>query len=179
MLVVGFGAAAWARRRWPHTAEWKPRAGHRAPVSRLALVMGLVGILSGMAVLIDPQWILDVFFGGKAAPAAYEAFTYTDAFRRGQAPWLLALIVLNIPVLIAVIVHGRWSTILRRIDLGLSLATCAALGWTILDGPVFIAPGSDKLFKLALVILVAITLIHMAVKLHRNVRPTPSPQLLA
>ena len=33
-LVVGFGGASWARRRWPESAVWKPRAGDRIPGSR-------------------------------------------------------------------------------------------------------------------------------------------------
>ena len=36
MLVVGFGMAAWSRRRWPQTSEWKPRAGDRIHGGRAA-----------------------------------------------------------------------------------------------------------------------------------------------
>jgi hypothetical protein len=174
LLVVGFGAASWSRRRRPQTSEWKPRAGDRIHGSRAALAMGLVGILCGLFVLVDPRWLLDFFWGGRAAPAAYEALTYTATFRQRQAPWVLALIVLNIPLLIAVLVNGRWSAILRRIETGLSLATCAVLAWTVLDGPVFLASSSDRTAKFFLVLIVAFTLIHLGVKLHRSVRPTPS-----
>jgi hypothetical protein len=86
LLVVSFGVASWVRRRWPQTSEWKPRVGDRIHGGRAAMVMGLVGILCGTFVLIDPRWLLDVLFGGRAAPAAYEAFTYTAAFRQRQAP---------------------------------------------------------------------------------------------
>ena len=151
LLVVGFGAASWARRRWPQTSEWKPRAGDRIHGSRAAMVLGLVGILCGLFVLIDPRWLLDAFFGGRAAPAAYEALTYTETFRQRQAPWLLVLLMLNVPLMIAVIVNDRWSALMRRIEMGLSLATCAVLVWTVLDGPVFMAPSSDRTVKFALV----------------------------
>jgi hypothetical protein len=179
VLVVGFGAASWARRRWPQTSEWKPRAGDRIHGSRAAMVMGLVGILCGSFVLIDPRWVLDVFWGGRAAPAAYEALTYTDTFLRRQAPWLLVLILLNIPLLITVIVNGRWSAMMRRIELGLSLVTCAVLAWTALDGPVFMAPSSDRTAKFFLVLIVAFTLMNIGIKLYRSVRPTPSQQIHA
>jgi hypothetical protein len=179
LLVVSFGVASWVRRRWPQTSEWKPRAGDRIHGGRAALVMGVVGILCGLLVLIDPRWLLDVLFGSRAAPAAYEAFTYTDTFRQRQAPFLLVLIVLNIPLLITVIVKGRRSAIMRRIEVGLSLATCAVLVWTVLDGPVFIAPSSDRTVKFFLVLIVAFTLISIGIKLYRSVRPAPNQQIQA
>jgi hypothetical protein len=177
VLVVGFGVSAWARRRWPQTSAWKPRAGDRIHGGRVAMVMGLFGILFGLFVLIDPRWVLDVFWGGRAAPATYEALSYTDAFRQRQAPCLFVLILLNIPMFIAVIVQGRWSAIMRRIELGLSLATCAVMAWTALDGPVFLASGSDRTFKFFLPIIIAFTLINIGVKALRSVRPTPDGQI--
>jgi hypothetical protein len=123
--------------------------------------------------------LLDVFWGGRAAPAAYEALTYTDTFRQRQAPWLLGLLLLNIPLFIAVIVQGRWSAILRRIETGLALATCAAIAWTVLDGPVFMAPSSDRTAKFLMVLIVAFTLISIGIKLYRSVRPTPNYQIHA
>ena len=185
VLVVSFGIASWARRRWPHTSEWKPRAGDAAHASRTALGMGLLGTLCGLFVLTEPGWLLDVFYGGRAAPEAYAALTYTDAFRQRQAPCLLALIVLNVPILIATMainlgmVNGRWSATLRRIKGGLNLVLCAVLAWTVLDGPVFMAPASDRMVKGALVLIVAFTLIGMGVSLYRSVRPTPNRQIQA
>jgi hypothetical protein len=179
VLAVGFGIASWTRRRWPQTSEWKPRAGDRIHGGRAAMVMGLVGILCGLFVLLDPRWVLDVVWGGRAAPVAYEALTYTDTFRQHQGPWLLALLVLNIPMFITVIVMGRWSAILRHIETGLSLVTCAVMVWVVLDGPVFMASSSDRTAKFFLVLIVAFTLIALAIKLHRRVRPTPSQQVRA
>lgn len=179
LLVVGFGLASWARRRWPQTSEWKPRAGDRIHGGRAAMAMGVIGILCGLFVLIDPHWVLDFFWGGRAAPAAYEALTYTDTFRQRQAPWLLVLIVLNIPLLITVIVKGRWSPAMRRLEVGLSLVDCAVLVWTVLDGPVFIAPNSDRTVKVFLVLIVAFTLLDIGIKRYRSVRPTPHYQIQA
>lgn len=170
VLVVWFGVAAWVRR----TSVWKPRAGDRIHGGRVAMVMGLVGILCGLFVLIDPRWVLDFFWGGRAAPAAYEALTYTDTFLRRQAPWLFALLVLNIPVFLVVIMMGRWSPFMRRIETGLGLLTCAAMAWTVLGGPVFMAPNSDRTAKFLIVLIIAFVLIDAAIKLHRSVRPAPN-----
>lgn len=174
VLVVGFGASAWVRRRGPQTSAWKPRRSDATYASRAGMVLGLIGIVCGLFVLIEPRWLLDVLFGGRAAPAAYEALTYTEPFVRRQAPWLLLLLVLNIPISVIVIVMGRWSAILRRIDAGLGLATCAVMTWVVMDGPVFMTPGGDKAFKFALTVIIVLMLINHGIKLHRSVRPSPN-----
>lgn len=174
LLVVGFGAASWTRRRWPRTSEWKPRAGNRIRGGRTAMVMGLVGILCGLFVLLDPRWVLELFWGGRAAPAAYEALTYTDTFLRRQAPFLLVLLLLNIPLFITVIVRGRWSALLRRLEMGLGLATSAVMVWTVVDGPIFIAPSGDRTAKFFMGLIVVFSLIAIGIELYRSVRPAPN-----
>lgn len=173
VLVAWFGAAAWAGRRGSRRAEWKPRAGDRTPGGRAAMVLGLVGMVCGVLVLVDPRWVLDFFWGGRAAPAAYEALTYTESFLHKQAPWLLALLVLHILMFACTIVSDRWSDRVRRFDTGLSLALCAVMAWTALDGPAFKAPGSDGVFRLSLVLITLITLAGIGIKLYRRVRPAP------
>ena len=53
-------------------------------------------------------------------------------------------------------------------------ATCAALVWTVVDGPIFMAANSDKTAKFFLVLIVAYTLIHFAVQRYRQVKPAPN-----
>lgn len=173
VLVVGFAGAAWTRRRWPQTSHWKPRAGDRIHGGRAALAMGIVGIVCGVYALVHPRWLLDFFWSGHAAPSAYAALTYANAFLRGQAPWLLALLLLNIPMLVGVIVQGRWSPLMRRIQTGLGLVTCAVMAWTIADGPIFVAPASDRTAKFVMVLIVVFTLVDLGIKRYRRVRPMP------
>ncbi|MBM3263701.1 MAG: hypothetical protein FJY97_09805 [candidate division Zixibacteria bacterium] len=174
LLVVGFGVAAWTRRRWPQTSEWKPRAHNQSAGSPVARAMGLVGIVFGVYILVDPHWLLDVFWGGRAAPSAYEALTYTDRVLHRQAPFLLALILLNIPLFIAIIVTGRRSVLVQRSETVLSLAMCAAIVWTVLDGPILMAPASEQTAKFFLVLIVVFTLIDVGIKLYRSVKPAPN-----
>ena len=179
VLVVGFGLAAWGRRRWPGAAVWKPRAADRIHGGRFGLALGLVGMSCGVYVLLDPRWVLDVVWDGRAAAVAYESLTYTDTFLQRQAPWLLALLLLNIPFFLTVLAVGRWSAILRRIESGLSLITCAVLVWTILDGPVFKTDVSDKTAKFLAALIVVFTLMHFAIKAYRSVKPMPNQRLQA
>lgn len=176
LLVIGFGLSAWSRRRFPQPqSAWKARTAERSPGSRVAMVFALIGILFGVFVLLDPRWVLDVFFGGRAAPAAYQALTYTDAFRHRQAPFLFACLLLNVPLLLAVIIKGAWTQRLRRLEDALGLAICALMVWIAADGPVFQAQASDRMFKGILVLLVALTLLTLGLRWLRRVRPAPTP----
>jgi len=174
VLVVGYGLAAWSRRRRPQSAEWRPRPADRLQGGRAATAMGIVAILCGTALLIEPRWFLDLFFGGRAAPAAYEALTYTDAFRHRHAPLLFTLLLLNVPLLVAALIRGRWTPRLRRLEAGLSVATCAVLVWSVLAGPVMRTTASDLMMRLSMAITVLFIAIHAAVTLYRSVRPAPS-----
>ncbi len=173
LLVVGFGLAAWSRRRHPQRFDWKPRAEGHVTGGRAALALALVGIVLGVGVLLEPRWLLDAVFGGRAAPAAYEALTYTDTFRGRQAPWLLVLLLANLPLLGAVLVKGRWTPFLRRMQMVLSLATCAAMMWTVLDGPVFLGTASDRLAKPLLVIITVASLLEIGLRHYRGIKRTP------
>jgi hypothetical protein len=174
VLVVGYGLAAWARRRRPDSSTWRPRSPDFLPGTRAALVLGILGIACSLYVLVEPRWLLDSFWDGRAAPAAYEALTYTDTFRQRQGPWLLALLLLYIPLLVAVVVKGRWGPLLRRLETGWSVALYAAMLWVVLDGPVFLAAHSDRTAKFLLVLIGAATLLSTAVAAWRRVRPAPN-----
>jgi hypothetical protein len=176
VLVVGYAWSAWVRRRWPQASTWTPRPADRIVGGRAAMAMGLIGILCGVAILIDPRRILDVVWGGNAAPVAYTALTYTDSFLQGPAFVLLALIAVNIPLFIAVMAKGRWSPALRRIETAFGLATCAAMLWAVADGPIFLSEHSDQTAKVLMAAIVALTLIYYAVRAYRRVNPNPGAQ---
>ena len=173
MLVFGFGSAAWARRRWPESAEWKPRTGDNLPINRTAMSLGVIGILCGVYLLANPAWLLDFFLGGRAAPAAYEALAYSETFRQRQAPWLFGLLLLNVPILIALIVKGRWTTGLHRIYDLHGLLTCAVALWALVGGPIFRMPTADGFMKLGLLAAIVWTLILYGLRWSRYVKPRP------
>lgn len=175
VLVAGFGISAWVGRRWPQNPEWKPKANDRIYGGRVSLMMGVIGVLCGVFLLVNPHWILDYFWNGNAALAAYQALTYTESFLQLQGPVLLVLLLLNVPLFIAVIVKGRWSPLLRRIQTALTLADVAAMVWVVAGAPVLMSPHSDGMAKLLMVIIVIITLMCMAVEWYRSINPRPSP----
>jgi hypothetical protein len=174
VLVTSYGLAAAARRRRPQAEVWTAKSVDRDQVNRGALSLGVVGILCGSFALVRPSAILDIFWGGRAAQVAYDALTYTEAFRHGAAPWMLALLFLNAPLLAAVVVKGRWSRTMRRLETVHGLVTSAVLTWGVLAGPVFMAPSSDRPMRFAMAMTVVWLLGDMVVKRFRGVRPAPS-----
>ena len=179
MLLLGFASSAWLRRRWPQTGEWKPRAGDRIAGSRASLVLAIIGILCGLYILVQPTWLLDVVWGGHAAPVAYQALTYTDTFLHRQAPWLLLLLLLNVPMFLVVIVQGRWTPRMRRIETIGTLLLCAVMVWAVLDGPIFRTQASDEMTKFFLVLITIVSLARLAIQEYRSVRPKPKGEVHA
>ena len=177
VLVVSFGIASWARQRHPVKSKWKPRAQDRITGGRVAVALGLIAMLCGNYLLMNPTWILDVVWGGKAAPAAYTALTYTDTFMQRQAPYLFTLLVLNIPFFFAVMIQGRWTTLLRRIETGLSLLTCAVMTWAIVDEAIMMSPASDSTAKFFMSAIVIFSLLMMGMQFARQMNPSPNRRL--
>jgi len=177
VLVVWFGLAARSRRRSPRAAEWSPPAQQRARVNRGALAWALIGAAIGIAILIEPRWVLDVTLGGRAAPAAYEALTYTDSFRQKQGPWLLALLILQLPLLAAAVSSGRRPSVMQRVESELSLVTIGVLVWTLLSGPVMSAPQSDVMARGGLVATGLMLLIDLGVRTSASLRRRSAPSV--
>ena len=173
VLVVGFGASAWRRRRSTRPLAWRPRAADAITGGRGAMALGLLYTLSGLFVLLGRRWLLEVLTGGHAARAAYDAIAFTDGFLHRQAPVALALMLLHVAMLIVALASGRWTALLRRIELAANLAWCAVLAWIILDGPVVVAPGGDRVVKPILALLIVVSLFDVGLKLYRRVQPGP------
>lgn len=174
VLVAGYGMAASARRRRSQPAAWQPKPRDRLMGGRTTQVLGILGIVIGVTLLINPTWILDFFWNGRAAPAAYQALTYSETFLQRQAPLLLALLILNIPMLLVAIALGRRTKTMQRIETGLSLATCALMLWTALDGPVLMAPASDSFARTAIALIAAWILLDFAYRAYQRVTPAPA-----
>jgi hypothetical protein len=178
VLVTGFAMAAASRRRRPRESTWTPRSPERITGGRAALALGLVGMLCGIALLIEPRWVLDIVWRGNAASEAYTALTYTDSFLRGPAFVLLALVAVNVPLGLMAMVQGRWTSTLRRIETALGLVSCAAMLWAVVDGPIFLSERSDNTAKVLMALIATCMLIHYATTTYRRVRPAPKTHAL-
>ncbi|MFC6085053.1 hypothetical protein [Sphaerisporangium aureirubrum] len=166
VLFVFFALAAWARRRRPDTARWKPRPVDNDRVSRTGRAAGLVFFLCGTVVLLAPDAFMDWAFAGRVPTTA---FAYDDAFRH-RAPWLLAFVIPSLSLQAILVVQGQWHTLTRRADIALNLAICAVLTWILLAGPVFATPLADQTAKGIVVLIMLVGLIDAGQRLRREWR---------
>jgi len=67
------------------------------------------------------------------------------------------------------VVRGRWQPLTRRIDIGLTMVTCALLTWILFSGDVFQAPPTNQAMRLAIIVIVPIALVSLVRKM-RNLR---------
>jgi hypothetical protein len=121
----------------------------------------------GMLLIVDPSRVLDFFFEGRAAPSAYDAFTYHPDFVRLRAPLLLSLLVAYALLYAWVAVRGRWTAVTRRLDLAAGIALSAVMAWVLLDGPIVRAEPSDRMIKALLALMLALALYETGKKLLR------------
>ncbi|MBO3749241.1 PadR family transcriptional regulator [Streptosporangiaceae bacterium NEAU-GS5] len=170
ILVVWFGAAAWARRRWPDTGVWKPRPEERDAVNRSGSASAVVFFAAGTAVLADPAGALDLVSGGRLGAPAYAAFAYDDDFLRLRGPVVLAVMIAGIALLTAVLIRGRWEPATRRAQLVLNVVTCAVLLWILFGGAVFRQAATDQTVKGTIGLIVLIVLADLVRRVRRQRR---------
>jgi hypothetical protein len=166
LLVVGFGIAAWARRRRPDN-RWKPRPAPTDRINRLGRAAAITFFLLGTLVLTHPQWLLRKVSGGRATPAAYHAFAYDNGFLRLRGPVVLAIMIAGIVLQAALLAYGQWRPWIRQAEMAHSLLVCTVLTWAIAAGPVFQAAPTDRSVKGAAAVIVLATLVDLALRSRR------------
>ncbi len=163
LLVVGFAGAAWARRRHPD-ARWKPRPVPTDRINRLGRAAAIAFFLLGTVVLTNAQWLLGKVSGGRATPAAYQAFAYDEGFLRLRGPVVLVTMIVGLVIQATLLCYGHWRPWIRQADMVYSLAVCAVLTWAIAAGPVFQAAPTDRAVKGAAAVIVLVTLVDLAIR---------------
>jgi hypothetical protein len=167
LLVVGFAVSAWARRRQPD-AGWKPHSMPTDQINRFGRAAGTAFFIVGTVVLVNPAWLLLEVTGGRAAPAASEAFAYDEEFLRLRGPVLLGFMVLGIVIQVILVWQGRWRAWLRGADLVHSLVMCVMLTWVVGAGPIFKATPTDEAVKGAIALIILVAVVDQAVRIRRD-----------
>jgi hypothetical protein len=167
LLVVGFAVAAWARRRRPD-ARWKPHPIPTGRISRPGRAAAIVFFALGTLVLIDPARLIRAVSRGRAAPAAYHAFTYDEGFLQLRGPVVLGLMIVGLILQVTLLWQGRWRPRIRQADMVYGVVTCIVLTWAVGAGPIFTATPTDQAARGAASLIVLVTLIDLAVRTRRH-----------
>jgi hypothetical protein len=166
LLVVGFAVAAWARRRRPD-ARWKPRPMPTDRISRPGRTAAIAFFVLGTLVLINPAGLIRAVSGGRAAPAAYEAFAYNEGFLRLRGPVVLGLMIAGLIIQVTLLWQGRWRPWLHQAGMLYGLVVCIVLTWAVGAGPIFRATPTDQAARGATALIILVTLIDLAVQTRR------------
>jgi hypothetical protein len=164
LLVVGFGAKSWVRRRRPSAVLWQPRDRDRAHRVGTAVV---VPVATFFVVLYGaPTWVLDQVSGGRL-DTSWAA--YTADFQRWRLPCFLGLMVGLLALLSFVAIQGRWRRLTRRINIGLNLAlACLVLSFAV-DGNLFESSQVDQVARIVLALVGVIYVASVGVQLYGEV----------
>lgn len=161
-LTASFWTFGALRRHFPGMSNWKPRALPRVAdpdhVNRLGVALCVLAGACGTLLLVHPVWFLDIFWQGRAAPAAVQALTYDPDFMRVRGPLLFSCLGLSLGAYAWVGIEGRWRAQTRRVSFALTLVLCALMAWCILAGPIFQTATADQFMRLALAIIGGFTL---------------------
>jgi hypothetical protein len=155
--------AGWIAQRWPSHAEWAPRrVVDPDRVNRPLLSLGLAAWLVGAGIVLSLPWV-----AAHGPQPLARIFAFDPAFLRWKAWWLPPLWTGHFLLYAVVMRQGRWRPLTRRVGLGFSLATSLLCGWWA-TGPIFTAPTTDGLPRVALAILAVGGLVGVVVGLWRE-----------
>jgi hypothetical protein len=173
-MVTGAMIAAWARRHWPATQPWRPRALDRDRINRPLLALGLAAWAAGAGLWISMPWLSHRLLG--VLPTV---FAFDKGFLWSRGIWLPPLWAGHFVVCGVVLVEGRWRKLTRRVSTAFGAAICALLVWFVVGGPIFQFKPTEDSAKLALTLIVLSILILTAVRLYRERGRIHPPKSLA
>ena len=154
------------RLRWPAAVDaWKPKLVGRDHVNRPMYAVGLGFALLGVGVWVVLAWWATTYAGTNHLAGVFE---FDAEFLATRAPLVLLYWAATIALFVVLIIEGRWRSLTRRIELGLTLALCALLMWIVFGGRVFVQEAANATTEGVLVLLVIALLAEAGWKLWRG-----------
>ena len=147
---------------------WDPRSLPKVePAERIKVGELVVGIGFSLAAILIfnayPNWIsaITVVDGQVTSePLLSENFmTFV--------PWLTILWSFTIALNAYVLAQGRWQSITRWLQIGLSFFGVLILGWMLMDGPLLAWTALEPVAKLVIAIIFAVTALDLIVQVYR------------
>ena len=166
LVVAGLRQAGLVKSRWkPHTVD--PDRVHRG-----ALAFGLAWFAIGVALMVCLPWIV-----GRLPGVLPQVLAFDADFLRQRAWPVLVLWLCSFATLAMVLVQGRWSPFLRRLEIASSLGFAALLGWWLAAGDMFQAKATNDGARACLVLVIVIILASLAHSLYRQRTRIRAPEL--
>ena len=161
--VVFFGLKSWMLRRWPDRYVWKPKPDPDQ-VSRLGMIGLILLIGVAMEIYADPQRTFAMLTGNPQLGAWLQ---YDAGFRSQRMPWLFVVWVAQAAMLAVLAIRGRWTPLLRQVDLAIAGATIVLIAW-FRSGPIMSEPTADQTARAFLAMIALFLLIGLGLKVYRG-----------
>lgn len=113
-----------------------------------------------------PTWVLEHVSRGRFDTSWA---TYTEDFQRLRLPWLIGLMVGLLALLTFVAIHGRWSWLTRRMNIGLNLAMAGLILSLAVDGNIFQSSVVDQIARNVLALVAAIYVPSVGIMLYGEI----------
>lgn len=174
LLILIQMFVAWMRARSGGEKQpWIPNhVVDRDRINRPLMTLALAFWVVGAAALIALPWLGEILPGAPRPVIA--AFAFDPSFW-GRALYVLPLWAASFAVQAMVVIDGRWTARMRRIESVLSIAWALLLLWFVLGGAIFEQAAAEQLAKLALCIGVLIALATVIANLLRERRRMQTP----
>jgi hypothetical protein len=169
-LAMGSLLAAWLRHRGLFQPKWKPRIVDPERINRGAMAFGLFGFAVGAALVTSLPWLAPSLPG-----VLPQVFAFDPEFLRVRAWPVLLLWAGSFASLAWVYVQGRWTPLMRKLEIGFNAAFIALLGWWLAAGPMFQAKATDDGARGALALVIVFIVIDLVACLRRRRTPLRTP----
>jgi hypothetical protein len=153
LLVIIFAVMSYVRRRAPQKNHWKP---HRMNQSDIGPARTLISLAFGVVALLVyafPGEAAELFRVNYLNPALNaDAFTFTEDFRTWRFPWRFQwLFLLAVPIFafnLHAVITGRWTKLLRWLEIMFSISLALQLGWHASYGMIVVGKEADNFIRL-------------------------------
>jgi hypothetical protein len=163
---------AWIRQwRTATPSQWKPREFDSDRVNRYAMGFALLWAVIGTALMIALPWIAPHLPGHMP-----QVLEFNPDFLRTRTWPILVLWLAQIVLLVVVLVKGRWTHAMRRIELAGTLAWLAVLGWLMTMDDIFVSKLTNDGAHFGLGLVIVMLLIDLGIKLYRSAPRLRTPK---
>lgn len=171
-LMMTALVAAGLRQTGLFKSGWKPRMVDPERVHRGTLAFGLVWFAIGVALMVCLPWIV-----GRLPGVMPQVLAFDADFLRQRAWPVVVLWLCSFTTLAMALVQGRWSPLLRRLEVASSLGFIALLGWWLAAGAMFQAKATNDGARACLVLVMVIMLADLAYRLYRQRTRIHAPKI--
>jgi hypothetical protein len=177
LLVIVFAVMGYMRRRWPQKNMWRPHRLHTDLASPVRTVFAVFFGVLALAIYAFPVESAALFRLNDLSPAfTPEAFAYTENFRTWRFPWLFALGVPMILFNVYSLVRGRWTKVVRWLEIMFSISLAIQLGWHAHVGHIAVGREADDLVRVVFLIAEISTLVQAGIRAWREWGRIDAPQ---